>query len=64
MVITEVTELTHVNVTIKWAQRESLQRLEGLPENRIKMLHYCNANAASQMSSLFKKIGKWKISTG
>jgi hypothetical protein len=55
MVITEVTGLTHVKVMLKWVQTESLQRLEGLPENLIKILLYFNANAASQMPSRYKK---------
>jgi len=40
IVFRKVTELTHVSVILKWVQRESLERLEGLPENLIKMLLY------------------------
>ena len=40
MVSRNISELTHASVIIKWAQRESLERLEGLPENLIKMLLY------------------------
>ena len=35
MVSRNVTELTYVSVMIKWIHRESLERLEGLPENLI-----------------------------
>jgi hypothetical protein len=38
MVSREITELTHVSVIMKWVQRESLERLEGLPENLINLL--------------------------
>jgi len=36
MVSRNVTELAHVSIIIKWVQGESLERLEGLPENVIK----------------------------
>ena len=40
MVSREVTELTHVSVIIKWVQRESPERLEGMLGNLIKKLLY------------------------
>ena len=55
MVSKEVTELTHTSVIIKWVKRESLERLEGLSENLIRMLAI-NVNAASKKSSRYKKI--------
>jgi len=67
MVSRNVTELAHVSIIIKWVQGESLERLEGLPENVIKnatllmwtQRHRCPVHLRKLVSGIDCKIGPW-----